>query len=303
MTDLGAVAGADLLQFTGPAAALIERAYPAGSIVMDRDYLDWVLAPRADLGLEPVAAIVHEGPDLVGFAAAAPMQVALGGAHWPGHIVSFVAVAPSHRGGGLARRLYASLLGELRTQAVGGVVVTFAQSGTAGAALIERCYPEAGWVGTELAPSTPRGILRRRIGRPPGPGEVDGQAFQAVLADDSVTRDRMGHDPRLVARTASGARVLATRTIGGGDAQIGLVDSLPVRLTGAVLAEALAVATAELPPDIEQVMVPSLPDDADPLAAAVGLRRVPGTTWRSWIWSREPGHPLLQARVTGVPIT
>jgi len=303
MTQVGAVAGATVLHRTAEAADLIRAAYPAGSIVMDREYLDWVLAPREDLARDPVAALATDEDELVGFAAAAPVALALDHSHHPADIVSFVAVAPTHRGAGLARALYACLLEELRARRTTPLVLTFAQAGTAGAALIERCYPEAGWTGTELVPTAPRGILRRRLARVTAADASVQRAAHLTLADDAVTAARMRRDPRHVATAPSGARVLAVRTIGDDDRAVGVIDSWPATLTGATLAEALALADASLAPEVTQVMVSGLGDDGDALCATTGLRRLPGTSWRSWLWSLDPGHPALRAESTGIPIT
>ncbi|HPF62785.1 MAG TPA: hypothetical protein PLI93_12100, partial [Gemmatimonadales bacterium] len=114
---------------------------------------------------------------------------------------------------------------------------------------------------------------------------------------------RMRRDPRHVATAPSGARVLAVRTIGDEDRAVGVIDSWPATLTGTTLAEALALADASLAPEVTQVMVSGLGDDADALCAAAGLRRLPGTSWRSWLWCPDPGHPALRAESTGIPIT
>ena len=116
----------------------------------------------------------------------------------------------------------------------------------------------------------------------------------------------------VVARTTDtlehAARVMRDRDIGfmpvvDNDRAVGVIDSWPATLTGATLAEALALADASLAPEVTQVMVSGLGDDGDALCATTGLRRLPGTSWRSWLWCPDPGHPALRAESTGIPIT
>lgn len=290
--------GPDLTGALEQAAALIARAYPAGSARMDGSFLAWALSGR-DPGARPLAASL-EGR---GFAAAIPVTLALGDSTVSAHVVTAVAVAPEARGSGLGASLYATLLRGL-VDAVGDpVVLTFAQASSAGAHLIARSYPACGWHGTQLFARPVWGTLRHRLRPLQDDSSVVAFGEEEVLAPDPATIAWLLRDPRALGAATPRARAALLPVIGDDGPGVGTVDLLaPVDSTREVL-EALESGVALLPESVRQVVVTSLDVTRDDIASAVGLRRLPSPEWSSWIWCARNDHPALRARSSTMPVT
>lgn len=303
MSDAESLIGPELSRALPAAAALLERAYPAGSMRMDCDYLRWALGDRDDLGIRATAAATRYDSELVGFAASAPVALALDAVRTSAWIVSFVAVAPEARQRGVARSLYARLLGDLVAQDDDPVVLTFAQEGSAGATLIDRCYADLGWHGRELELLESWGALRGRLPESPPNGAACAAGHHELrIAGDMVSEQWSRRDPRFVATLQGGARLLAVAQLGSQAHRSMTIDTLPSGCSERMLAEILREADERSPEDASRIVVPGLPASAAPIARAAGLRRVPGAAWRSWLWARHPDHPLFGAARTATPI-
>jgi GNAT superfamily N-acetyltransferase len=120
--------------------------------------LAWQLGFPAPAGIAAAAVVATAGSDAVGFAAATPRRVVIGDEPRWIHLVSFVGVDPAWRGHRIARRLYRTLLGELSQQSGTGVL-TFAQEGSAGLAVLTEAYREAGFVERDLGRYQPLGLI------------------------------------------------------------------------------------------------------------------------------------------------
>lgn len=298
MTPPRLLEGPDLTGALEPAAALIERAYPPGSARMDQDFLAWALSGR-DPGARPLAAFLEDR----GFAAAIPVSLAFGSSTVSAHVITAVAVAPDTRGTGIGASLYATLLQGLVDATGDPVVLTFAQASSAGARLIERCYPEAGWHGTQLLARPVWGMLRHRLRAAQQDAFVAPRARDHVLTPDPATIAWLLRDPRALGAATPRARAALLPVIGGDGPGVGTVDLLaPVDSTRELL-EALEAGVTLLPESVRQLVVTSLDVTRDDIASAVGLRRLPSPEWSSWIWCARNDHPALRARTTTMPVT
>lgn len=302
MTDLHLLDGAGLRAALGPVADLLALAYPAGSLRMDRQYLEWALGDEPD-SRGTALGVVGGPPDApVGFAGACPARLQTDGWSGSAHIVSFVAVAPEVQGQHLARRMYERLLGELARE-YDALVLTFARAGTAGAHLIETVYPALGWHGTALEPMLSWGIPRRRIAALRGDSSLGcANPTGLRLAADPSTALWIESDPRLVHRRADGTRILSVPLLGDPDVFVGSIDMLPEALNAGALVETLHGADAALPHEVSQIIVPNLDVAAAMVAGASGLRRLPGPGWRAWLWSSGMTRPSMRCSHTAVPI-
>lgn len=284
---------------TGEVAELLDAAWPTSGIRMDRDYLGWLLRDLPSVPWRTSAAVARDQGRLVGFAGAAPASFITAP---NGAIVSWVAVHPMARGQGLASLLYRHLLDHLAT--VPDLAIhTFAQEGTRGAALIEASYPAAGWHGTELEPLRGWGGMRRRI-RPDAVHLADSANPTPIAALEATTvfRDRLGEDPRVVAITSAGIRIV-TMTFNGADhPPVGALDGLPATAAPEALEAALDAALRRLDPAIDRIVAPNLPPWAAALAPPLGLRLLPGPAWRNWVFTRRPDHPVHGATRTTIPV-
>src|SRR5438067_12967518 len=115
-------------RFVAAAAPLLRAAWEPPAVHYSAAHLRWQLDfPGQE---EPLAALAFEGDLPVGCAAATPRRLCLGEAVDEAYLVSFVAVAASHRRQGVAAQLYAGLLDSIR--ALQRPVVTFAPAGSGG---------------------------------------------------------------------------------------------------------------------------------------------------------------------------
>jgi len=132
------VDGAD---FASSASVILQRAWQPPGLFYSAEYLEWQLSFPGPFPVPAVAAF--DGSKPVGFAASAHRRVRCGTAAIDAVIVSFVGVDPDFRSRGIAAGLYANLLAVIAKHAI--PVLTYAQSGSAGARAIERAYPLAGF--------------------------------------------------------------------------------------------------------------------------------------------------------------
>lgn len=303
MTDLLRLEGDALRAILAEAAGLMSGAYPATSIRMDKAYLAWALQDRPDLGLAAQAALVRQGTELVGFAAATPTAVQVGGVTEPVMLVSFVAVAAAARGRGLGGRLYDALLSALAAQHPAITVLTHAVAGSRGADLIEDRYAHHHWRGHRLEPIHSWGISRRRIA---GLGDPDHAEYFANRelrpADDEATPNWLRTDPRCKGKLSAGMRLLAVPLNDERGSVVGAIDTLTGVISAPVLREALHQADARLDATATMIVVNGIPEGAESVADAAGLRRLPAPPWQAWIWSRQLDPRLSAARRSGFPV-
>ena len=283
------------------AAGLLSRSYPKGSVAMSAEFLRWSLTGWTSVVSPGVVVTARTEGSMRGFAGASPRLLAIDGVSLRTFIVSFVAVAPEARGHHLAERLYAHLLEQLTASDPKTTVLTFAQAGSPGATLIERCYPRAGWHGRELQSMAPWGILRQRIQTDGGDSIPHCEGRVLSVADSELARSCMENDPNTAAITADGMRVNLIDTLEG--SPVGSIDSLPSPFSMVQLNQALNLGADRLGTTIERIIVPFLPAGTHASAPSIGLRRVPGPVFRAWVWTTAPGHAVFQATHTTVPIT
>jgi GNAT superfamily N-acetyltransferase len=177
------------------ASALLELAWPAPALRYTPEGLLWQSNfPEAG----PWVSLRDES--IYAFGGATRRRVLLpNGDRLNVPLLSFIAVAPERRGQGHARHVYRELL-----QGLEGPILTFALAASAGADLIERVYPEAGYC---LHPLASCAIYARMTGKaqnPPGwtletLGQTPpSQAWPGVLVSDP-SREEWEHwhlDPR-----------------------------------------------------------------------------------------------------------
>jgi hypothetical protein len=128
------------LDLVEPAAALLQAAWPAPSILYSREYLSWQLAFPAS---EPALAIgAFRGRRLCGFCALVPRSVRLGDARSDIFVLTFVAVATDVRGQGVSTGLYRRAL--TRAGELGRDVLVFVTPGGISERALERAATGAG---------------------------------------------------------------------------------------------------------------------------------------------------------------
>jgi len=303
MTQIEILTGASLATQADRVAALLERTYPPGTLHMSADYLRWAFAPHPGDSLPSQGILAVKDGILVGFAGSTPITLQSGEQRFESQVVSFTAVAPEAQGLGLASQVYGSLLEALATTP-DSTMLAFARDQTRGVALIETCHPRHGWLGNELEPMRTWGIPRRLIRKrwePPLPPVVAADAI--LVAETPTARARMAQDPRVLAVTGCGIRIVGVEVLPRDGTVVCSLDSIPQVVEQDSLGGALLQADAVLPPEVRHVLVPELPEGASGIARSLGMRQVPLAPWRAWIWSRRADHPLLLAQRSLVPIT
>lgn len=122
--------------WSAEAAQLLEEAWPVPALRYTAAGLDW------QRGFPDAGPWVRLGEkELIAMGGATRRRARIGnGRKLDLAIVSFVAVAGNFRGQGYSRRVYEKLLKELQDP-----VLTFALTGSVGADVIEKAYPEAGY--------------------------------------------------------------------------------------------------------------------------------------------------------------
>ncbi|MGH7594200.1 MAG: GNAT family N-acetyltransferase [Gemmatimonadales bacterium] len=290
-----------MLPWIEHAVQLIQDAFPRPSMEITAALLRWHLTGVRFGTVRPLAAAATLHGRLIGFAGATPRPLRCGGHTAVGHVVSFVSVAASERGQGVAAQLYDRLLQALAAE--NGAVLTFAADAGAGMAALERAYPRNGFSGHSLGWLAAFGVLRRGVRSDVAPA-VSGNDGVLTLADDERLGRHLDLDPRGSARVGSaGARAVAAwRLTNELREPLLLLEGLPSPLDSNTLRNAVVAAFEAFPDHAKLLVVPNYPVAAAAVAAAVGLRRLAGPTYRAWIWSREAGDPLLKARSTAHPV-
>ncbi len=136
--EVRSVTGAD---FAGDGSQVLMAAWAPPSLRYSPQYVEWQLTFPGPCEAPAVAAF--EGRQTVGFAASTHRRVFSGGHPLDLLVVTFVAVDPRVRGQGIAHRLYAALLSEIRR--TGLPVITYGRSNSSGQRAIEQAYPLAGF--------------------------------------------------------------------------------------------------------------------------------------------------------------
>ena len=282
------------------AAQLIADAFSRPTMETTAALLAWHLTGVTFGSVRPVAAIATSGDRLIGFAAATPRPLACAGHHAFAYVVSFVSVALSARGRGVAMALYDQLL---RALPDASPVLTFAIEGSVGMAVLERAYPRNGFTGQSLGVFPPYAVLRQRVGSGAAPA-APAETPTIMLADDAATTRHLDADPRGAVRVGTGpARAIAAWRLAADQREpLLLVENLGAPIDSDELRATVIGAFDAFPEHARLLVVPNFPATAAEAAQAVGLRRLAGPVYRGWIWTRDPTDALLQARTTSHPI-
>lgn len=292
---------AAIARWIEPAAPLIRDAFPRPAMETTAELLRWHLTKVRFGAVRPLVVIATIDDRLIGFAGATPRPLTCAGHAAIGYVVSFVSVAATERGRGVAARLYDRLLQAMPAEA--GRVLTFAVDGSGGMAALERAYPRNGFTGRCLGSLPPYAVLRQR---------VRSEAAAAVAADEPVLAlayheefaQHLDLDPRGAVRVdGAGSRVIAAwRLTSERREPLLLLEGLPSPLDGEHLRGAIVAGFAAFPDHAKLLVIPSYPVAAGAVAQAVGLRRLAGPTYRAWIWSRNAADPFLLAGSTSHPV-
>ena len=290
-----------LERWLAAASQLITAEFPRPALETSADLLRWHLTGIAFDDIRPLAVTATLNGDLVGFAAATPRPLRCGADAGVAHVVSFVCVASSARGCGIASRLYDTLLEGVAQRS--GRALTFAIDGSPGMAALESAYARHGFAEQALGLMPPYAVMRGRIGTGSAP-MARRAAPTLTLADSVALRRHLDGDPRgsrLVggyhARATAAARVTTDAV-----EPILLLETLPEPFESITAQEAVAATFDAFPDHGKLLVVPNYPATGGEIARAVGLRRLAGPVYRTWFWSRLGGDPLLQAQETSHPV-
>lgn len=288
-----------IVPWLGPATQLIAEAFPRPAMETNAELLAWHLT--SSLGrLTGLAAIATVDSALVGFAGATPRRLTCGGATATAHVVSFVAVAASMRGRGVAAQLYDTLLAGMPPDSR---VLTFAIDDSPGMAALGNAYPRNGFTGQALGLFPPYAALRQRVGSGTAAGSAASE-LTIELGDDAATARHLDTDPRGARRVGTrGARAIAAwRLTADGREPLLLLENVRAPLDSEELRATTVDAFAAFAEHGKMLVAPSFPPTAADVAQAVGFRKLAGPVYRAWIWCRDPADPFLQARSTSHPI-
>ncbi|WP_437776772.1 GNAT family N-acetyltransferase [Sorangium sp. So ce1097] len=169
------------------ASLVLREAWPPPALHYTADYLRWQLGFP---GPAPRAVLARDGGEPAGFIGVAPRRFRFRGVASDGYVLSFVSVRPRFRGQGLARRLYAELLGGLRASGLPIAVFVEAQSAAARRVLLA-AVDEVGFQRKALAACRNHGFIPRASAEPPravaAPATVeDALAAIAACGDERV---------------------------------------------------------------------------------------------------------------------
>ena len=283
-----------------PAELLIAEAFPRPAMETTTALLAWHLTGVTFGSVRPFAVIATTGDRLIGFAGATPRPLTCAGLYAVGYIVSFVSVAPSARGRGVAAQLYDQLLRALPDKSR---VLTFAIERSDGMTVLEPAYVRNGFTGQSLGLFPPYAVFRQRIASGTtvaGPAEEP----TVALADDADVMQHLDADPRGAVHVGScqARAVAAWRLTADQREPLLLVENLRAPIDSDELRATLAGAFDAFPEHAKWLVAPNFPATAGNAAQAVGLRRLAGPIYRAWIWSRDPTDGFLLARSTSHPV-
>jgi GNAT superfamily N-acetyltransferase len=308
------------------ASSILSEAWDPPALAYTTEYLAWQFAFPADLAA--VGVIARDAGHAIGFAAAIPRRVRFRETTISAYVVSFVAVRPMWRGRGIARELYAVLLGKLRKAST--IVVTFVNSGTPAQSILESAYGTAGFVMRRLSACIGYGYIGERvpdvstISRPvPSQGQVPPQDWleiaDACCEDQTLwgaptieqlayyLRDprprylvlHQGHEEDVVAGMLVRANVVTPK----GVQAIPVLDTVfPAKLTSRALREVFAEAYRLWPTSRSTgVSAPNL-SVIDPLITRGAGARMTRARFDSYIFSTRRDDYILAATRTNLEV-
>lgn len=287
------------------AGRLLRAVWAPPTLVYSDSFLAWQFGFPGNI--PPLAGAAHaEDGTLVGFAAVTPRRMRLG--EWAGTVaaLSYVAVAPEHRGRGVAAAVYSVLLDAIA--ATGAPVLTFGEPGTGGERALLSAYRTAGYRAHRMGACPAfAGLVVREVSEPaatpvsmlaPIASRAIGAPDILWAEPDAAELEHYLRDPR-PRRTLSVGETDATAlgvaaemlTARGTETSVLLEQVRCTEDAGSDL-RALTVQAASLG-TTERVVV-SIPNLAgiDPAAArAAGLRRM-ATRFNAY-WCTRPGVHMM----------
>ncbi|MEO5825510.1 MAG: hypothetical protein ABIR59_06445 [Gemmatimonadales bacterium] len=302
MTDV--VLSTPPIEACGDAAArLVAEAFAPPTVEMDAPFLRWVLASETREGSaeKPFTVMGHLDGVAISFVGSPTRIFRVGDTAIPVTIPSWLAISPTAAGRGMARTTYGRLIDDIRER--GLAVLTYAIEGARSVAFIESMYLERGFVGGILPQMPLFGAIR-----PPAiPAEENvWSPTQPVLTLDRTpaVHAELLRDPRGALDLGVGGAIAVTawQKTENGRKPVLLLEHLPEPLTARSLAEAVGTALTLGASHGRQLFVPNLPEGARELGRLAGLRQLPGTMYRAWIWVPDPSHPAMQCTQTTHPI-
>jgi GNAT superfamily N-acetyltransferase len=285
-----------IARWLNAAEELIAGAFPRPAMETTAALLAWHLMGVQFGPIRPLAVVATLDHHLVGFAGATPRPLTCAGEYGVAHVVSFVSVAPSARGRGVAAQLYDRLL-----RALPGIgrVLTFAIDGSSGMTALERAYARNGFSGRSLGALPPYAVLRQRVGSGTA-ALIPADEPTIALADDTDLIRHLEADPRGSAAVGPGqARAIAAWRLTADQREpLLLLENLGAAIDSDQLRETVLGAFDAFPDHAGLLVAPNFPATASAAAQAVGLRRLAGPIYRAWVWSRDPTDRFLLAQST-----
>lgn len=263
-------------------AEWITAAFQPNGLRFTPAYLRWVASNPA--GSRACVIRMTSRDQTIGLLAAVPRAFVYAGVRLVGHVVSFVAVHPEHRGKGVSSDLYSAIVESIRGETAG--VLVWGRAGSAGERAFRRGFATAGWQESQLG--TQRGWASL-LGRLRSDGPPTGTA--AVDSPSSLT-DELGSyasaDPRLVHLTGAGTRLLREELMTpNGPQPYFVVEGLPEHGDAALLRHELELLHDTVSPPARQLLLPSVPYWVESAAPALGLRRIPGVAYVPWWYTPD----------------
>jgi hypothetical protein len=285
------------------AARLVHEAFVPPTVEMNDSFLRWVLDSRDvdDPAEAPLTVMGSIAAEPVSFVGSPTRRFRVGQSTFPVTIPSWLAISPAAAGKGLARATYGRLLDDIKARHL--AVLTYAIEGARSVSFIESMYLERGFDGGILPAMPLHGALRA----PHIPSDDTAWSpTEPVLSLDrsASIRSRLMRDPRGAIDLDIGGAIAVTawQRTADGRRPVLFLEHLPEPLTPRSLASAVAAALRLGANHSRQVLVPNLPESAHELGRLAGLRRLPGTIYRAWIWTPNASHPASKCRLTTHPI-
>ncbi len=177
------VEAAEAANYAEQAARLLQASWRPPCVHYTPAYLDWQFNFPSDR--RALAAVAHEGDQLVGFAAVVPRRVRVAGAVQTIYHLSFVCVSPDYRKHGVGTELYRNLLGQVASTRIPFMAFTLIDA--PGHKTLVSGSEAAGFAVKSLGEFGSYGYLYRPNVVPPPTSELT--VAEATDADESELRE------------------------------------------------------------------------------------------------------------------